>query len=73
MSRDRAFVFIIGGLFTFMVCFGIGATILSLTGDPSDQVTLRVVGAIGSMFSSVIGLVLGYLVGRRNGQNGATK
>jgi hypothetical protein len=71
MSRDRTFLIIVAGLFVFMTLFGIGAVILGLTHESSDTVTLRVVGAIGSMFSSMIGLVLGYLVGRRNGQNGA--
>jgi membrane protein DedA with SNARE-associated domain len=72
MGRDRTFLIILGGLFVFMCLFGIGATILGLVGDASDQVTLRVLGAIGSMFSSVVGLILGYIVGRRNGNGGAT-
>jgi hypothetical protein len=70
MSRDRTFLITIGFLFGFMVLFGFGVTMLALFGNPSQTLSLRVVGALGSMFSAVCGLVIGYLVGRRNGQNG---
>lgn len=70
MGRDKTFLVIVGVLFAFLFCFGVGAVVLSITGDPSDQVSLRVISAIGGMFSSVIGVVLGYLVGRRNGNGG---
>lgn len=74
MSRDRAFLWVLGASFAFLLAFGVGATILSLTGNPSDQVSLRAIGAIGSMFSSIIGLILGYMVGRNNGgKNGPTR
>jgi membrane protein DedA with SNARE-associated domain len=46
--------------------------ILALFGNPSQTLSLRVVGALGAMFSSVVGLIVGYLVGRRNGNGGAT-
>ncbi len=72
MSKDKAFLWIIGGLFCFMTFFGLGAIVLSIIQDPSDQVSLRIVGAIGSMFSSCVGLVLGYLVGRNGKSNGRT-
>ena len=32
-----------------------------------QQLALRVVGALGSMFSAITGIVIGYLVGKRNG------
>jgi biotin transporter BioY len=73
LNRDRTFLIVIFCLFGFMVMFGIGVTILALFGNPSQTLSLRVLGAIGSMFSAVVGLVIGYLVGRRNGQNGVSK
>lgn len=47
-----------------MILFSLGTVILSIIRDPSDTVSLRSISAITSMFSAVIGLVLGYLVGR---------
>jgi len=69
MSRDRVFLYVLGALFGFMIMFGAGAIIVSLIRDPTEVVTLRVVGALASMFSAVVGLILGYLVGR-NGNGG---
>ena len=69
MSRDQTFLYVLGAAFAFLVLFGLAATILAIVGDPSDTVTLRVLGAIGSMFSSIIGLILGYMVGKRTNGN----
>jgi lipid-A-disaccharide synthase-like uncharacterized protein len=70
VSRDRTFLIVVGALFAFMSLFGIGAVLLGFVHESSDQVTFRIIGAIGGMFSTISGIILGYLVGRRNGQNG---
>lgn len=70
MSRDQVFLYVLAGLFVFMLLFGVGVVVLAIVGNPSQTLSLRVVGALGSMFASVVGLVLGYLVGR-NGKNGS--
>ena len=57
----------LGGLIAFMFLFGLGAVILALATETSDTVSLRVVGALGGMFSGIVGIAIGYMVGRRNG------
>jgi hypothetical protein len=64
-GRDRTFLMILGGFGFLAVCFGGAAMLLIGFGHPSDQVVLRLVTAMGSLFTGMLGLAIGYLTGRR--------
>jgi hypothetical protein len=61
------------GLFLILVLFGLGMTVVILSGDKA--IGLRMVNAFTSMFVGVLGLGSGYILGRvehnsRNGKEG---
>jgi len=62
--RDKFFLRVLIVFGAIMLGFGAAATILAIWGDASDQIILRVVNAMGSMFTGMLGLAVGYLGGR---------
>jgi hypothetical protein len=64
-SRDRTFIRILLIFGTIILLFGLAAVVLTVWGHPSDKVIFRMVGAMGSMFTGLLGLTIGYLTGRR--------
>lgn len=68
MDRDRIFVLFAGGLFVLLVLFGAGTTAVILWGD--HIIGLRMVSVFAAMFSALVGLGTGYLLGTRRNGNG---
>ncbi len=64
-ENDRLFKWVILVLGGFMLVFGVGSLILVAINHPSDAIAFRLIGAIGAMFTGVIGLVIGYMTGRK--------
>jgi hypothetical protein len=65
MDRDRIFVLFAGALFLLLVLFGTVTTAVVLWGD--HVLALRMVSVFAAMFSALVGLGTGYLLGTRNG------
>jgi hypothetical protein len=61
-ARDRLFLLFAGGLFVLVVLFGTATTVVILWGDA--KIGLRMVSVFAAMFSALIGLGSGYLLGR---------
>lgn len=59
------FLTIIFVLIGAMLLYGLGTLALAIWGDPSETVVLRIIGGFGAMFSGILGLVAGYLIGYR--------
>ena len=64
-GRDKYFLRILVVFGIIMLCFGTATMVLAIIGHPSDQVIVRLVSAMGAMFSGMLGLSIGYLTGRR--------
>lgn len=64
-TRDTSFLWILTVFGVILVMFGLVAVIVTVWGDPSEKVIFRLIGAMGSMFSGMLGLTIGYLTGRR--------
>lgn len=75
MSRDRLFLGFVAALGAIMAIFGLAMLVLIFFGN-DDALVLRMVNVFASMFSSVVGLGTGYLLGKSaeggssNGGNG---
>jgi hypothetical protein len=69
-GRDRLFLLFTGGLFVLLVLFGAGTTAVVLWGD--HVVGLRMISVFAAMFSALVGLGSGYLLGvsRKGGDDG---
>ena len=67
-DRDRAFQFFVGGLFLVLVLFGAGTAAVIVFGD--NALGLRMINVFAAMFSALIGLGTGYLLGARSNGNG---
>ena len=63
-GRDKTFLIILTILATVMILFGIASMILIAAGEGSDNIALRLINAMGAMFTGLIGLTVGYLTGR---------
>jgi hypothetical protein len=49
---------------SIILAFGLASVVLTVFGHPSDQVIFRMVSAMSSMFTGMLGLTIGYLTGR---------
>ena len=67
-GRDQFFVRMVLILAFVMLCFGVASMLLAIYTDASDPVIMRLIGAFGSMFTGIVGLIVGYVSGR--GRNG---
>jgi hypothetical protein len=61
--QDRLFLYFALGLFAILTCFGIGTSIVILFHDKNDALALRMINVFAAMFSSLVGLGTGYLLG----------
>ncbi len=64
-GRDKSFLRILALFGVILIVFGMVAIALTIWGDPSEKVIFRVIGAMGSMFTGMLGLAVGYLTGRK--------
>lgn len=64
-NGDRYFFRILILFGAIMLGFSLVTVFVAILGDPSDQVIGRMVSAMGSMFTGMLGLTIGYLTGRR--------
>jgi hypothetical protein len=70
MGRDRIFLLCWFALLVAVAAYAVGTGILILSGSVSEKTTWRLIAAGSAQFSAVVGLALGWMAGRRNG-NGA--
>lgn len=65
LSRNRLFIRVIGGLFSILIIYGIGTTLVILTNN--DVLGSRMVQGFATMFAGILGFSSGYLLAYRNG------
>lgn len=68
MSRDRLFLRFTVALFAVMAIFGTTMGVVLIWGN--EAVGLRMINVFAAMFSAVVGLGTGYLLGREGGGEG---
>jgi hypothetical protein len=71
MSKNDMFLGFVKGLMIVMLLYGAGMFAVVIWGD-SDSIATKMLVAFSAMFSGVLGLGSGYLLGKSNGENGAT-
>jgi hypothetical protein len=59
---DELFRYFVKGLFMLLLLYGTGATLVVLVGN--EVLATKMLTAFGTMFSGVLGLGAGYLLGR---------
>lgn len=64
MAAERLFKFFVGWLFVILMLFGLCTTAVIIWGG--DGLALRMVNVFAAMFSAIVGLGTGYLLGVRN-------
>ena len=65
--RDDLFIKVIYVLVGVIVSYGVGAGVVVLLTGASDDVVVRYISAFGTIFTGLLGMCTGYLMGRRNG------
>lgn len=65
MDRDELFYRFVQGLFAILLLYGAGMFIVILTSNTS--IATKMIAGFASMFSGILGIGTGYLLGRRNG------
>ena len=53
-----------------LIAYSVCTTIIILVTDTSDQFTVIILRSYGTMFAGFLGLIAGFLAGRRNGNGG---
>lgn len=66
MSRNELFIRVIGALFLILILYGIGMTVVILSGN-NDVLGSRLVQGFATMFAGILGFSSGYLLAYRNG------
>lgn len=64
-SSDRLFVYFMRLIAVIFLLYGLGMTVVILWGDAA--LGAKMLNVFAAMFSGVIGLGSGYLLGKRNG------
>jgi hypothetical protein len=64
-ESDRLFAYFVRGLLGLLLLYGVAMALVLLFG--SEQIGIKMLNAFASMFTGIIGLGSGYLLGKRNG------
>jgi uncharacterized membrane protein YjgN (DUF898 family) len=68
MSKQQLAIYLVIGLFAVLVLFGFGMVVVILIGD--QTLAAKLVNVFANMFTGLLGLAAGFLLGRNgNGSN----
>jgi hypothetical protein len=64
-QRDRLFLIFVGAMFIVLILYGAGMTVIIVLGH--EQIGSRMISGFIGMFTGILGLGSGYILGRHGG------